>query len=277
MRPGQVVRRAAAYLERHGVDAPLATAEQLLASALETDRAGLYGRAEPLRGEEAKAFGRVLCRRCAGTPTQHLTGETGFRHLTVTVRPGVFVPRPETEVVVDVALEVVRSVDSPVVVDVGTGSGVIALAIKHERADASVWGADMSFKALTLARENASRNGLDIELVRSDLLEDLPRSLRGSSDLIVANPPYIEPGDYDTLPREVRADPVRALVGGVLVYERLFAQARSLLRPGGSVVVEIGSEQAEAIVALAIEAGATDVSVHPDLAGRDRVVAATWP
>ena len=277
MRPAQVVRRAAAYLERHDVDAPLATAEQLLASVLDTDRAGLYGRAEPLHGAEAKAFGSVLCKRCAGTPTQHLTGEAGFRHLVVTVRPGVFVPRPETEVVVDVALEVVRDVVSPLIVDVCTGSGVIALAIKHERADATVWAIDLSFEAVALARENAIRNGLDIEVVQGDMLDDLPRSLTGSSDMVVANPPYIEPGEYRALPREVRADPVEALVGGIPVYERLFTQARSLLRPGGSVVVEIGAKQAESVGGLAIEIGAIEVSVHPDLAGRDRVVVATWP
>ena len=95
--------------------------------------------------------------------------------------------------------------------------------------------------------------------------------------MVVANPPYIEPGEYRALPREVRADPVEALVGGIAVYERLFTQARSLLRPGGSVVVEIGAKQAESVGGLAIEIGAIEVSAHPDLAGRDRVIVATWP
>ena len=101
MRPSDVVRRGADYLQRHDVDAPLSTAEQLLASVLATDRSGVYMREDPLRSGEARAFGRALCRRCSGVPTQHLTGETGFRHLILTVRPGVFVPRPETEIVVD--------------------------------------------------------------------------------------------------------------------------------------------------------------------------------
>lgn len=276
MRPAQVVRRAADYLERHGVESPLPTAERLLSSVLDTDRAGLWVRAEPLRASEAKAFGRALCRRCAGTPTQHLTGEAVFRHLTVTVRPGVFVPRPETEVVVNATLEVVREIDRPLVVDVGTGTGVIALAIKQERPDAVVWAIDRSAEAVALARENADRNGLGIELVHGDLLDPLPRELAGAIDVVVANPPYIEPGDYDALPRDVRADPVEALVGGVAVYERLFPQARQMLRAGGSVVVEIGEEQADSVRAVARGAGAVDVSVRPDLTGRDRVVVATW-
>lgn len=277
MRPEQVVRRAADYLERHGVDAPIATAEQLLTSVLDTDRAGLYGRAEPMRGDEAKAFGRLLCMRCEGSPTQHLTGEAGFRHLTVAVRPGVFVPRPETEVVVDAALEIVRGVDSPVVIDVGTGTGVIALSIKQERPDAEVWAVDRSPEALALARENASRNRLVIELVLSDMLAELPRALTGAVDLVVSNPPYIEPEAYDALPPEVRADPVEALVGGVAVYERLFAQGGPMLRCGGSVVVEMGEAQGRAVAAAATAAGAADVSLRPDLAGRDRVVLARWP
>lgn len=277
MRPAQVARRAAGYLERRGVDAPLPTAEQLLASVLDTDRAGLYGRAEPLRGAEAKAFGRLLCRRCEGEPTQHLTGEAGFRYLMVTVRPGVFVPRPETEVVVDAALEIVRDVGSPVVVDIGTGTGVIGLSLKHERPDAEVWAVDRSPEAVALAGENASRNGLEIALVQGDMFAELPRSLCGAIDLVVANPPYIEPDAYDALPPEVRADPIEALVGGLAVYERLFAHAAPLLRPGGSVVVEIGEEQGPAVAAAATAAGAARVSVRPDLAGRDRVVLARWP
>lgn len=277
MMPSTVVARAAGYLERHGVDAPLSAAEQLLASIIGTDRAGVYARAEPLSRPEAKAYGRLLCRRCAGTPTQHLTGETGFRYLTVSVRPGVFVPRPETEVVVDAALEAMRAVESPVVVDVGTGSGVIALSIKHERPEAYVWAVDRSPDAVALARDNARRNDLDVEIVQGDMLADLPETLSGAIDLVVSNPPYIEPDAYDALPPEVRADPVEALVGGVEVYGRLFAQARSRLRPGGSVVVEIGEEQGRAVSAAAIASGAADVRIGPDLAGRDRVVVATWP
>ena len=277
MRPSDVVRRGADYLRRHDVDAPLSTAEQLLASVLGTDRSGVYTREDPLRGGEARAFGRALCRRCSGVPTQHLTGETGFRHLTLIVRPGVFVPRPETETVVDAALDAVRDTTAPVIVDVGTGTGAIALSLKQERPDARIVAVDRSPEALALAEENAIGTGLEIEIRASDLLASLGPSATGPIDLVVSNPPYIEDHEYATLPVEARADPVEALVGGVGVYERLFDQASTRLRKGGSVVVEIGDRQAVAVCEAARDAGATDVVVSRDLVGRDRVVIATWP
>jgi release factor glutamine methyltransferase len=272
-----VVRRGADYLERHDVDASLSTAEQLLAGVLGTDRSGVYAREEPLRSAEARAFGRALCRRCTGVPTQHLTGETGFRHLVLTVRPGVFVPRPETEIVVDAAVEALPVTPGPLVVDVGTGAGAIALSLKRERPDARVIAVDRSPEALALTEENAARTGLEIEVLESDLLAALDPSSTGPIDLVVSNPPYVEEGEYAALPAEVRADPVEALVGGVEVYATLFEQASTRLREGGVVVVEIGERQAAAVGEKAREAGATDIVVLPDLAGRDRVVVATWP
>ena len=277
MRPAQVVRRAADYLERHDVESPVTTAEQLLAHVLGVDRTGLYARDEPLRGAEAMAFGRVLCRRCAGVPVQHLTGTTGFRHLTLIVRPGVFVPRPETEVVVDAALATIGGIDSPVVVDVGTGTGAIALAVKQERPDARVWAIDLAPDAVELARENATRSGLTIDVILGDMLDGLDPQIEGSVDLIVSNPPYIAPEAHGALPREVLADPVEALVGGVAIYADLFRHAATRLRPGGAVVVEIGDEQADVISSTAAHAGAVEVRVGKDLAGGDRVIVATWP
>jgi release factor glutamine methyltransferase len=277
VRPSDVVRRGADYLQRHDVDAPLSTAEQLLASVLGSDRTEVYTREDPLRRGEARAFGRALCRRCSGIPTQHVTGETGFRHLTLIVRPGVFVPRPETETVVDAALDAVRDTRAPVIVDVGTGTGAIALSMKRERPDARVIAVDRSPEALALTEENAARTGLDIEVRASDFLMALDPSSTGPIDLVVSNPPYIEDHEYAALPIEVRADPVEALVGGVEVYATLFEQASTRLREGGVIVVEIGERQASEVGQKAREAGATDVVVLPDLAGRDRVIVATWP
>jgi release factor glutamine methyltransferase len=142
VRPAQVVRRAADYLERHGVESPVPTAERLLAHVLETDRAGIYARSG-LSTQEARRFGRALCRRCAGEPLQHVTGEQGFRRLVLGVRPGVFVPRPETEVLVQAVLDELRSVDSPLVVDVGTGTGAVALALADELPSATVHATDV--------------------------------------------------------------------------------------------------------------------------------------
>jgi release factor glutamine methyltransferase len=277
MRPAEVVRRGAGYLDRHDVEQPLATAEALLASIIGTDRTGLYLREEGLSSGEARRFGRALCRRCTGTPTQHLTGEQGFRRLVLTVRPGVFIPRPETEVVVDAALEAIGDASSPVVVDVGTGTGAIALSVALEHPGARVIATDASSEAVALASEHARRFGLTVEVREGDLLEPVRDDLAGSVDLVVSNPPYVEPGEIETLPADVRADPASALVGGLAVYERLAAQASGCLRPGGALVVEFGDEQGEAVAGALRAAGFVGVRVRPDLSGRDRVVEGRRP
>jgi release factor glutamine methyltransferase len=270
--PTLVVRRAAEYLERHGVESPLATAEILLASVLGTDRAGMHARADGLTGGEARSFGRALCQRCTGTPLQHLTGEQQFRRVTVQVRPGVFVPRPETEVLVEAALETIGDRDEPLVVDVGTGTGAVALAIKDERPDAQVLATDLSPEAVELATRNAAHLDLDVRVVQGDLLEPLPSELRGWVDLVVSNPPYVRATEYEDLPPEVKADPPMALFGDVEVYRRLAADAARWLADGGSFVVEIGAGHADEVVDALAPAFA-DLRVLPDLAGRDRIVA----
>jgi release factor glutamine methyltransferase len=277
VRPALIVRRAADYLSRHEVESPLPTAEILLAKVLGIDRAGLYSRNEGLSTAEAKRFGRALCQRCVGVPLQHLTGEQGFRRLTLIVKPGVFIPRPETEILVESALAAVADVPSPVVVDVGTGTGAIALAIKDERPDARVLGIDVSPEAVALARENAARSNLDVEVALGDLLDGVPGALRGAVDLVVSNPPYVEEHELAALPREVRADPILALAGGVDMVERLFAQASEVLRAGGALAVEIGETQGSSIRIAASSAGFVTVEVASDLAGRDRVVTARMP
>lgn len=277
MRPAQVVRRAADYLERHAVDAPIPTAERLLAHVLGTDRTGLYSRARALDPAEARAFGRALCRRCSGVPTQHLLGRAAFRRLSLIVRPGVFVPRPETEIVVEAALDAVRDRRDPVVVDVGTGTGAIALSMKLERPDSTVVAVDRSAEAVALARDNARSAGLDVDVRLGDLLADLDPAATGPLDLVVSNPPYVDVNHYATLPADVRADPWDALVGGPPVYAALFEQASARLGSGGFTVVEIGEDRGDDVRGLALDAGARHVEVRPDLNGRDRVVLAAWP
>jgi release factor glutamine methyltransferase len=277
MRPAEVARRAAGYLDRHGVEPALPTAELLLAHVLETDRAGLYRREEALTGPESRRFGRALCRRCSGVPLQHLTGEEGFRRLILEVRPGVFIPRPETEGLVDVALDTIHARSEPVVVDVGTGTGAIALCIATEHPGARIWAVDLAPEAVDLARANAARLAPHVVVMQGDLLGSLPAELRGVVDLVVSNPPYIAPGDVASLPAEVRAEPVLALVGGVDLYARLAEQAGTWLRPGGALVVEIEETTAAEVGAALEGAGFIEVDVRPDLAGRDRMVAARWP
>jgi release factor glutamine methyltransferase len=276
MRPAEIIGRATQYLERHDVPSPRETAEALMMLVLRTDRAGVYARADGLDAREARMFGRALCQRCAGTPLQHLTGEQAFRRISLEVRPGVFIPRPETEILVEAALERLGPFEDPVVVDVGTGTGAIALSIKDERPGARVFATDISPEAVELARANASRLELDVSVVEGDLLEPLPAELRGWVDLVLSNPPYVSPEEYADLPAEVRADPEPALVGGIEVYRALADDAARWLRDGGVLAVEIGASHAED-VREALRGRFADVEVRLDLAGRDRVVLARRP
>jgi release factor glutamine methyltransferase len=271
MTPAEVVARAAEYLARHEVESPRETAEALLLYFLETDRAGLYARAEGLDTRTAKLFGRALCQRCHGVPLQYLTGEQQFFELVLGVAPGVFVPRPETEVLVERALEALEGRPEPLVVDVGTGTGAVALAIKRRRPDGTVLGTDVSEDAVAVAKANASRHALDVEVLHGDLLDPVPAGHRGRVHLIVSNPPYVTREEYDDLPEEVRAEPYEALVGGTDLHRRLAAEAPRWLGPGGWLAVEIGESQGAEVAAI-LEGPFRDVEVLADLAGRDRVV-----
>jgi release factor glutamine methyltransferase len=271
VRPAEVLRRASDYLDRHGVESPSATAEALMMAILGTDRTGLYTRTSGLDRREARTFGRALCQRCTGTPLQHLTGEQAFRRISLEVRPGVFVPRPETEVLVGLALGEVVGVVAPLVIDVGTGTGAVALSVKSERPDASVFATDLSAEAVELARSNGARLGLDITVSEGDLFEPLPAELLGRVDMVMSNPPYIDPDVLEDLPAEVRADPELALVGGVDLIDRLATDAARWLRSAGVLVVEIGEDRGAEIIRL-LEGRFRELRVEPDLTGRDRVV-----
>jgi release factor glutamine methyltransferase len=263
--------RATRYLDRHGVESPRETAEVLLMDALGVDRAGLFARHDGVDAATTRRLARALGRRCAGTPLQYLTGRQQFLNLTLGVRPGVFIPRPETEGVVLAGLEAIMEVPRPVVVDVGTGTGAIALAVKSARSDARVLATDASDAAIGLARWNADRLGLDLEIMAGDLLSPLHPGLRGSVDLVLSNPPYVDPEEFSALPPEVRAEPADAVIGGTLVHGRLAASAGRWLRPGGWLVMEIGAEQGTKARSL-LECAFREVEVLRDLAGRDRVV-----
>lgn len=275
MKPAQVVARATEYLAHHGVESPRETAEALLSYFLSTDRAGLYVRTDGLDTRTARLFGRALCQRCHGVPLQYLTGEQQFFDLVLGVAPGVFVPRPETETLVERAREVLPE-GPTVAVDVGTGTGAIALALKRFHPQARVLATDLSEEAVAVARANASRHGLDVEVLTGDLLTPIPEDLRGRISLVVSNPPYVTREEYESLPDEVRAEPYEALVGGTDVHRRLAQEAPSWLQPGGWLVMEIGVSQAEYVVAMLTQ-GFEAVEVFPDLAGRDRVVRARQP
>jgi release factor glutamine methyltransferase len=212
-------------------------------------------------------------RRAAGEPLQYVTGVAGFRRLELNVGPGVFIPRPETELVVDRALGYLP--ETGVAVDVGTGSGAMALALAHERPDARVLATESSASALKWARVNRDRLSLAVELYHCDLLSGLPEDLRRRVDVVVSNPPYIDSQETNLLPPEVLGhEPHEALFAGAhgtRSLRRITRMARSWLRPGGWLVLEIGAAQDELARALLDENGYVDRSVQTDYNGRPRI------
>jgi release factor glutamine methyltransferase len=276
MTPPQAVAHAERILAGAGAQSPRAEAETLLMAVLGVDRSRLYARREGLTDGEARTFQRrVECRR-SGVPVQHLTGRQGFLGLDLEVGPGVFVPRPETEGLVVAALEVIVDRQRPNVVDVGTGTGAVALAVARARPDARVLATDVSQVAVRMARRNAERLGIRIDVREGNLMDPVPADLRGRLDLIVSNPPYVEAEEYEALPGDVRADPALSLVGGTEVHRRLVEAAGAWLAPGGWVAVEIGERQGETVRRM-FESRLDRVRVEPDLAGRDRVVVGRLP
>ena len=193
----------------------------------------------------------------------------GFRRLTLRVDARALIPRPETETLVGRALELVRDVAEPRVLDVGTGAGPIALAIADEHPGAVVTGIDISRDALDLAQENADRVGVSIELREHDFRTGLPD---GPWDAVIANPPYVDPRDEPSLQQEVRDFEPSLALFGTTAYAAIVPAAAAVLTPGGVIVLEVGDDQADGVATLVASAGFADVTVTRDLGGRERVV-----
>jgi len=272
---GAVLRRANEHLAARGSETPRLDAELLLAHALGRSRIELYTDLDrPLNADELDRYRELVARRSRHEPVAYILGEWGFRRLTLKVDRRALIPRPETEMVVERCLALLRGTAAPAVIDVGTGSGAIALALADEHPGARVTGIDVSPDAVALARENALRAPAPVELLEHDLLEGLPG---GSYDLVVSNPPYVAAEELAHLMPDVRDwEPHVALVGEG-VTEAVAANAIRALRPGGWLVLEVGDGQAPETVALLERLGYRDPRVTPDLAGRDRVVEARWP
>jgi release factor glutamine methyltransferase len=300
-----VLRDAIAQLEREHVPSAALAAELLLMHTLGQDRAWLYAHPEHELGAAAREqYLSLVARRAGGVPTQHLTGHQEFWGLDFEVTPDVLIPRPETEHVIEVALERLdvstAGADSPRrnaefrIADVGTGSGCIAVALAHELPAAHIVATDISGAALEVARRNAARHIVTarIEFIECNLLDglfqqsafdpsqDKPVTSRQlpNLDLIASNPPYIGRREAATLPREVRAhEPESALYGGesgTEIYAPLIAQAAKLLKPGGILVLELGHNSAEHVSRLLATPEWADVALTNDLAGIPRVASA---
>jgi release factor glutamine methyltransferase len=260
---------AVVALQAAGVDTPRLDAEVLLAHVLGVDRTALVLDADrPVEGAAVRGFQDAVRRRAfEREPVAYITGIKGFRHLELHVDPRVLIPRPETETLVEAAIDALAF--GARVVDLGTGSGAVALALKDERPDLEVVAGDLSADALAVARANAQRLGLDVAFAQGDLLEHVPEV-----DAVVANPPYVEDG-AELAPEIVRHEPALALRAGpegLDVLRRLLPAAAA--RGVAWLAVEVGAGQAAAVQALATEAGFAGSDRRADLAGIDRVVVA---
>jgi len=277
MTVGEALAHGTGVLAEAGIDTARLEAELLLAKACDDcARALLYMDLQrELSPEAEEGYEALLARRARREPLAYILGHWGFRRLTLKTDARALVPRPETEIVVERALEHLNGMEAPAVLDVGRGTGAIALAIVDEHRQARVTAIDASADALALARENLDLLGINgrVRLVEHDLTEGLGRD---EFDLVVSNPPYVEPEDIETLQPEVRDwEPRIALVahGATEAVARAATQA---LRPGGWVVLEIAENQAVKVARLLTDLGYENLRISPDMAGRDRVIEAQW-
>lgn len=308
----EAVREATAELEAAGIDSPRLAAEVLLLHAVGRDRSFLFAHPEyELSVDEEARARELVARRAAGEPPQYLTGHQEFWGLDFQVTPAVLIPRPETEILVEKAVELAqRSPRTPLkpkeglngapgesqvssaalcepgahsasrplkIIDVGTGSGAIAVALAHSLPQAEVQAVDLSPEALEVAAENARRLGVRVSFQQSDVLASV--ECDGTFDFVVSNPPYVGLNEADKVQQMVKDyEPHLALFAGdegLTVIRRLIPQSRAALRPGGWLLMEVGWSQSQAVLALL--AGWDEVQAIPDLAGIPRILAARKP
>lgn len=279
------LRRAVARLADAGVPDPDVDAELLLAFVLGIGRGGVQAaavRGDALRETDAERLDALVARRATREPLQHITGTAPFRHLELHVGPGVFVPRPETEMVAQLAIDALTAAasPSPIAVDLGTGSGAIALAMATEVPHARVFAAENSVDAFVWTKENFARIGADnARLAFIDLEHAFPE-LDGTVSVVASNPPYVPDAAVPRDPEVRFFDPPAALYGGadgLDVVRVLSGVGLRLAHPGGTIVIEHGEWQGEAIRDILTADGWRAASTHPDLTMRDRATTALRP
>jgi release factor glutamine methyltransferase len=267
----EALRAAAAELERAGCPSPRVDAEWLLGHALGISRTELYADGvRPLEPEEEERVRALVARRARREPLAYILGEWGFRRLTLKVDRRALIPRPETEVLVERCLALLGGIREPRVLDVGAGSGAIALAIADEHPGARVVATDRSLGALELAADNRARAGLGdrVELVEGDLFA----GLEGPFDLVVSNPPYVAADEIPSLQPEVRDFEPRAALLATGLTETLARRAPEVLGPGGALCLEAADGAAGDVAELLERLGYLEVTMTRDLAARERVV-----
>jgi release factor glutamine methyltransferase len=276
--------RGTEFLRDAGIDSAQIDAEVLLRHVLGIEKAQLYGALdEPLSADHRLRFQETLERRMRCEPVAYITGRKEFWSLDFVVTPEVLIPRPETELLVEVALQRLKSSASrtPSILDLGTGSGIIAICLAKERLEANIVAVDIDSSALEVARINSRRHGVSerIDLIQGDLFAALGGKKR-LFDLIVSNPPYIKTGELPLLAPEIsRWEPLTALDGGrdgIEYYRRIIGLAHEYLSPGSSIVLEIGADMVPVVTELFARSGSYEpASVYQDYARKDRVIAAT--
>jgi len=276
-----LVRDTTRRLEAAGVPEPAASAEVLLSELLGIRRGELAQHEEPLTAEQAALYEAWIRRRLEREPVQRILGYAYFRNLKLELNDHALIPRPDTESVVNAALEAVDRQGGRRcrVLDIGTGSGAIAIAIAQERPSCEVHATDISEGALEISHHNAKLNGTKVRFHKADIVSglDLPNS---SIDVLVSNPPYVASDQAERLAPEVLTwDPATALFSGpdeLLFYRRIFADTPPLLKNGADVVLEIGDKQARTILELGRRSGFEPLGTRPDLAGTPRTALLRW-
>ena len=273
---GNAITTGAEALKAAGIEVGRLDAGSLMAHALDCDRAFLIAHSdEPLADEQRRVYQESIARRAAGEPLQYITGRQEFFALEFAVTPDVLIPRPETELIVEIAIAALQGNSSPRLADICTGSGCIAVSILHAVPSATAIAVDLSGAALRIAGQNAERHRVDgrLQLRQSDLFSGLQDG--ELYDLIVSNPPYVSDEEMKTLPREVRFEPAQALAAGhdgLAVIRRLLNDAPRHLRPGGQFIFEIGYGQDEAVRNLIDQTRWELVEIKKDLQGIPRTV-----
>ena len=281
MKLSVAIESATKRFEEAGIESAKADAEILASFVLGVNRGELLSKTitdESFSEEDALKFEELVSKRAQRFPLQHLTGYAYFRALELKVGPGVFVPRFETEVVTQLAVDALRAIPSeePIAVDLATGSGAIALSLATEVPNAKIYAVELSAEALVFTKENFARYAPNAELRQGDLAEAFG-DLDGQVDVLISNPPYIPDEMIPIYPEVHLHDPSLALYGGtdgLDLIRKVDASARRLLRPGGSLIIEHADMQGKAVQELLLASGWRQVRTHRDLVGRDRATTA---
>ncbi|HZD59734.1 MAG TPA: peptide chain release factor N(5)-glutamine methyltransferase [Anaerolineae bacterium] len=278
---GEAINWATLQLEGGSLFGARVEAERIISDATGLARAELYlNRERTLCAPECDFIELAVAKRLSGVPLQYVLGHQQFRFLDLVCRENVLIPRPETELLVEEALVELRSLGGPrLVMDIGCGTGAIALSIAHEYSDAFIYATDVSPAAIELTGENARRSGLSagVQIIQSDLFKDIG-DLRGRLDMVVSNPPYIPHGELGSLQREVQFEPNLALDGGedgLNFYRAIVEHSPEFLKPGGILLLEVGFGQAAEVATLCNDTGHfTRIDVKKDYQGIERIIKA---